>query len=196
MKLIQYNKIALQQYQKALQIRLAALPVIRSKESALRTEVKLQQQQAQALAALLHEKMAAAEALGGLWQHWQADLLHLKSIQTETHNFAGVKLQRYVGLELAACGLQAGVHPAWQFDAWLLLRELLVVQVQSRLKATELQLLEAERKRTTQKLNLFEKVQIPHYEEAIRKIKRFLEDEETLIKATQKIVKKKKEAAA
>jgi V/A-type H+/Na+-transporting ATPase subunit D len=196
MKLIQYNKVALQQYQKDLQIRLAALPVIRSKESALRNEVKLQQQALRGLENLLREKTAEAAALGALWQHWQLEFLQLQHIQIKSHNFAGVKFQRYVGLELANCALQQGVHPAWLFDAWQLLKELLVVQVQTRLKTSELELLEAERKRTTQKLNLFEKVQIPHYEEAIRKIKRFLEDEETLIKATQKIVKKKKEAAA
>jgi V/A-type H+-transporting ATPase subunit D len=44
-------------------------------------------------------------------------------------------------------------------------------------------------KKTTQKVNLYEKVQIPGYQEAIRKIKRYMEDEENLSKAGQKIVK-------
>jgi V/A-type H+-transporting ATPase subunit D len=38
-------------------------------------------------------------------------------------------------------------------------------------------------------VNLFEKVQIPGYEDAIRKIKRFMEDEENLSKSSQKILK-------
>jgi V/A-type H+-transporting ATPase subunit D len=38
-------------------------------------------------------------------------------------------------------------------------------------------------------------VQIPGYEEAILKIKRFLEDEENLSKSSQKIVKQRHEAA-
>ena len=38
----------------------------------------------------------------------------------------------------------------------------------------KLALLEKARKKTTQKVNLFEKVQIPGYEDAIRKIKRFM----------------------
>ena len=50
-------------------------------------------------------------------------------------------------------------------------------------------ILEQVRKKTTQKVNLYEKVQIPLYEDAIRKIKRFLEDEENLSKASQKILK-------
>lgn len=59
-------------------------------------------------------------------------------------------------------------------------------------------LLEHARKKTTQKVNLFEKVQIPGYQDALRKIKRFMEDEENLSKSSQKILKsiqeKRKEA--
>lgn len=52
-------------------------------------------------------------------------------------------------------------------------------------------LLDYARKKTTQKVNLYEKVQIPGYEDAIRKIKRALEDEENLSKSAQKIVKQR-----
>ena len=50
-------------------------------------------------------------------------------------------------------------------------------------------------RKTTQKVNLYEKVQIPGYEDAIRKIKRFMEDEENLSKSAQKIVKTKQQQA-
>jgi V/A-type H+-transporting ATPase subunit D len=56
--------------------------------------------------------------------------------------------------------------------------------------------LEFARKKTTQKVNLYEKVQIPGYEDAIRKIERYLEDEENLAKAAQKIVKKRSNSDA
>ena len=52
-----------------------------------------------------------------------------------------------------------------------------------------MEFLEHARKKTTQKVNLFEKVQIPGYQDAIRKIKRFIEDEESLSKASQKIMR-------
>ena len=62
----------------------------------------------------------------------------------------------------------------------------------------KLELLDHARKKTTQKVNLFEKVQIPGFQEAVRKIKRFMEDEENLSKSSQKILKalqqKRKEA--
>ncbi|MCG8571217.1 MAG: V-type ATP synthase subunit D, partial [Spirochaetes bacterium] len=54
-----------------------------------------------------------------------------------------------------------------------------------------LEILEYARKKTTQKVNLYEKVQIPEFSEAILKIKRFLEDVENLEKAAQKITKQK-----
>ena len=61
-------------------------------------------------------------------------------------------------------------------------------------------MLEHARKKTTQKVNLFEKVQIPGYQDALRKIKRFMEDEENLSKSSQKIMKshqeQRKEAVA
>ena len=55
--------------------------------------------------------------------------------------------------------------------------------------AAKLGLLDRARRKTTQKVNLFEKVQIPGFQEAIRKIKRFMEDEENLSKSSQKILK-------
>ena len=39
-------------------------------------------------------------------------------------------------------------------------------------------------------------MQIPGFQDAIRKIKRFMEDEENLSKSSQKIVKSKREAEA
>ena len=54
-------------------------------------------------------------------------------------------------------------------------------------------LLEHARKKTTQKVNLFEKVQIPGYQDALRKIKRFMEDEESLSKSSQKIMRANQE---
>jgi V/A-type H+-transporting ATPase subunit D len=98
-------------------------------------------------------------------------------------------------LQLSPPDWQAG-DPVWELTAYGLLRDLIEKRLLWQLKEQEITLLEAERKRTTQKLNLFEKVQIPAFEDQIRKIKRFLEDEENLVKATQKLVKQKREEAA
>ncbi|MBK7109390.1 MAG: hypothetical protein IPH61_09765 [Bacteroidetes bacterium] len=60
----------------------------------------------------------------------------------------------------------------------------------------QMDILISERKKTTQKLNLYEKVQIPELEEAKRKIKRYMEDEDNLAKSSQKLLKNKMEQEA
>ena len=70
-----------------------------------------------------------------------------------------------------------------------ILKELSRLGIESEIYEQRRQILEYNRKKTTQKVNLYEKVQIPGYKEAIRKIKRYMEDEENLSKASSKIVK-------
>ena len=68
--------------------------------------------------------------------------------------------------------------------------------IQAAVFTRQMELLDYARRKTTQKVNLYEKVQIPGYEDAIRKIKRFMEDEENLSKSAQKIVKTRQQQQA
>ena len=90
--------------------------------------------------------------------------------------------------------------PGWYTDGLHLLKSLAHTAIEREFVIAKLNLLEHARKKTTQKVNLFEKVQIPGYQDALRKIKRFMEDEENLSKSSQKIMKshqeKRKEAEA
>jgi V/A-type H+-transporting ATPase subunit D len=70
-----------------------------------------------------------------------------------------------------------------------ILQELSRLGIESEVYLEKARILDYQRKKTTQKVNLYEKVQIPGYQEAIRKIKRYMEDEENLSKASSKIVK-------
>ena len=79
--------------------------------------------------------------------------------------------------------------PAWFPDGIKIIQELVQIAIERDVFERKNELLDFARKKTTQKVNLYEKVQIPGYEEAILKIKRFMEDEENLSKAAQKIVK-------
>ena len=71
-------------------------------------------------------------------------------------------------------------------------KEVVNIALEREFYMRKMELLDRARKKTTQKVNLYEKVQIPGFQEAIRKIKRFLEDEENLSKSAQKIVKTRK----
>lgn len=65
------------------------------------------------------------------------------------------------------------------------------IAIEIEMAKQRLALLEYARKKATQKVNLYEKVQIPEYKEGILRIKRFMEDEENLEKSAQKILKDK-----
>ena len=80
-------------------------------------------------------------------------------------------------------------NPKWFLDGIYIIKELAHTAIEQEVFHQKMQLLDHARKKTTQKVNLYEKVQIPGFEEAILKIKRYLEDEENLSKAAQKIVK-------
>ena len=79
--------------------------------------------------------------------------------------------------------------PAWFPEGIEIIKDFLRIDLEKEFFFRKMNLLEHARKKTTQKVNLYEKVQIPGYEEAMLKIKRFLEDEENLSKSSQKIVK-------
>jgi V/A-type H+-transporting ATPase subunit D len=80
-------------------------------------------------------------------------------------------------------------QPKWFLDGIHTLETLAEIGIRRDFNSIKLERLEYARKKTTQKVNLFEKVQIPGYEDAIRKIKRYLEDEENLSKSSQKIMR-------
>ena len=83
--------------------------------------------------------------------------------------------------------------PVWISEGIEVLKKIARLNLEFEVYQRKTELLDYARKKTTQKVNLYEKVQIPGYEDAMRKIKRFLEDEENLSKSAQKIVKTKHE---
>jgi V/A-type H+-transporting ATPase subunit D len=187
----QYNKTSLQEISKQLRVRERALPTLQNKEAALRVEVK----RARDAAALLDEKLAAKiaslEPLARLWNEFDTALLAIEDVRLAVKKIAGVKTPILEEVLFRAPAFSLFSTPAWVVDGRQILRELLGLVLEREFFVRKMQLLEYTRKKTTQKVNLYEKVQIPGYKDATRSIKRFLEDEENLSKAAQKIVKKR-----
>lgn len=84
-------------------------------------------------------------------------------------------------------------RPKWYLDGIKTLESLVEIGIHRDFHELKVNRLDYARKKTTQKVNLFEKVQIPGYEDAILKIKRYLEDEENLSKSSQKIMRSRQE---
>ena len=187
----QYNKTSLGEMRKKLQMRQRALPTIKSKESALRLEVK----KARDAAAGAQERMEALlgryEYMSALWGEFDPGLLTVKGVDLRMSKIAGVNVPVLGAVDFEEKDYDLFSSPVWYADGIALLKE--VAQAGIEVYMRRMEVLDHARKKTTQKVNLYEKVQIPGYEAAILKIRRFLEDEENLSKSAQKIVKSKHE---
>lgn len=192
----QYNKTSLQQLEKNLKMRQRTLPIIKSKETALRLEVKKCKEEATALEDKLQSQIQGYESMYALWGEFDTSLVALKDVILDVKKIAGVRVPILANIELEVKPFGLFSAPKWYFDGIKLLQGLAKTAVEHEFVLAKLQLLDHARKKTTQKVNLFEKVQIPGFQEAIRKIKRFMEDEENLSKSSQKILKSLQETRA
>lgn len=188
----QYNKTALQGLEKQLKVRERALPTLKNKESALRMEVKRAKDKALALENLLNDRLREYEYMVRLWGEFDSSLVSIRDVKLLSKKIAGVSTPILDEIEFDVKYYNLFSSPVWYPEGILLVKELARLAIEREVFAQKMTLLDFSRKKTTQKVNLYEKVQIPGYYDAIRKIKRFLEDEENLSKSAQKIVKSRK----
>ncbi|MDO9152844.1 MAG: V-type ATP synthase subunit D [Paludibacter sp.] len=189
----QYNKTALQSLEKNLKMRVRALPTIKNKESALRMEVKRAKDDILKLEQELEQRIAAYDKMLALWGEFDTSLLQVEDVKMSIKKIASVRIPVLDEVVYKTKLFSLFNSPKWFADGITLIKELAQIGIEQEFSVQKMNLLEHARKKTTQKVNLFEKVQIPGYEDAIRKIKRFMEDEENLSKSSQKIVKSRQE---
>ncbi len=187
----QYNKTSLQQLEKQLKVRQKALPTLKNKEAALRVEVKKAKTESERLEKLIREKQKAYKDAMELWAEFDNDLVDIEEVNVSVKKIAGVKTPVLDGVVFSIKEFSVFNKPTWFLDGVAISKELAEIAIESQVFNQKMQLLEHARRKTTQKVNLYEKVQIPGFQDAIRKIKRFMEDEENLSKAAQKIVKQR-----
>jgi len=185
----QYNKTSLQQQEKALKMRLRTLPTIKSKESALRQQVKQTKREVDLLEEKLEQELRGYQGMVSLWDEFDASLITVDRVDLSMKKIAGVLLPVLDGIHYEVRPFSIFNAPSWYAEGIELLKTLATTGIEAEFLRLKMEFLEHARKKTTQKVNLFEKVQIPGYQDAIRKIKRFLEDEESLSKASQKIMR-------
>ena len=189
----QYNKTSYQQLEKQLKLRVRTLPIIKNKESALRVEVKQTKKREEELEQQLEEEIQTYEKMFALWSEFDPTLIKVKDVHLNVKKIAGVRTPYLEHIDFEMQPFSMFSAPKWYAEGILLLQKLAEAAINLELVRAKLSLLEHARKKTTQKVNLFEKVQIPGYQEALIKIKRFMEDEENLSKSSQKIMRAKKE---
>ena len=187
----QYNKTSLNNLGKQLKVRQKALPTLQNKESALRVEVRKAKDYSDRLVADLEATRNRYGYLAALWNEFEPSLIKITDVDLATVKVAGVKVPELKEIHYEIQDFNAFAKPAWYADGVNILKELTRLGIESEVCQYKSRILDYQRKKTTQKVNLYEKVQIPGYQEAIRKIKRYMEDEENLSKASSKIVKER-----
>ena len=185
----QYNKTSLNNLNKQLKMRKNALPTLKNKESALRLEVRKAKEYSEKLIDDLDASLKRYDSIAALWNEFEPGLISITDVDLVTVKVAGVKTPELKEIHYQINDFNAFSKPAWYADGVAILKELSKLGIESEVYKEKARILDFQRKKTTQKVNLYEKVQIPGYQEAIRKIKRYMEDEENLSKAASKIVK-------
>jgi len=195
MQKIQFNKTAMIQIERDLKVRRAALPVLEAKEAALRVEIKKLTAAIEAKAREIAHLLRGIAPMTRLWAE-MPDLVRVSRVLMTRRLVAGIRVPTITSISFDEQPYSAFGQPAWVPGGIVLLKEIITRRIDIHLQEQVLADMERVRRKTTQKVNLYQKVQIPAFEEAIRRIKRFLEDEENLSKSSQKILKSRFVAVA
>lgn len=189
----QYNKTALQNLRRQLSIREKALPTLKSKEAALRLEVRKITAEIDLLKEEYEKIVKENQNYNGFWTEFP-QIVKIRNIISEQKNIAGVRVAILKNIDFALEQISLFNMPSWIRLAINMFERLMTIQIKIEMTEARLNALAYARKKTTQKVNLYEKVQIPEYRMAIIKIKRYMEDEDNLSKSSQKIVKERNRA--
>lgn len=195
MKKFQFNKTAMIQIGKDLKLRRSALPILEVKEAALRLEIKKLATKIEKMEKELADKINRYSSMTSLWPEIP-DVINVNRIVMTRRLVAGIQVPVIKSVVFKDINISAFSHPSWVIGGIEILKGMITRNIHIYINKTVLSEMEAVRRKTTQKVNLYKKVQIPEFEEAIRKIKGFLEDEENLSKSSQKILKNRIAAAA
>ena len=87
----QYNKTSLQSLDKQLKMRVRALPTIKNKESALRSEVKKAKEVADEFDGRLEETLDGINEMLQLYDEYAPDMLTVKDVEMSVKKIAGVR---------------------------------------------------------------------------------------------------------
>lgn len=102
----QFNKLALQHLQKQLRIREKALPILKSKESALRATIKKQKTILNEEIVKYENRLKSIINIQRLWPEFPIDLFYLKNINLTIKKIASIKTPYLDKIEIMAIYLR------------------------------------------------------------------------------------------
>ena len=186
------QKDALKQFQRylpTLQLKQQQLQaVIRESEQEI---AKLKEEQAKAKASLSGWIAVYGENASFPPERSIGTLVKVDRIEKDRGNIAGVEVPVFRELVFKPIEYDLDFYPLWVDKAIVALRDIAKFDALVRTLEESIELLSAELRTTTQRVNLFEKVKIPEAKENIRVIGIYLQDQQTAAVVRGKIAKKK-----
>ena len=169
------------------------LPTLLLKKQLLQMEIRQvevlikekRQEREKALAELFHWVDVFGEGLD------LAPLVSVKAVQLDTQNIAGLDIPVFEDISFENVAYDLMTHPLWVDAGLEKIKELVTFDVELDVLERQLELLAAELRVTSQRVNLFEKVKIPETKENIRVINIFLGDQQTAAVVRGKMSKSK-----
>jgi len=191
---IKLNKNTLREQRDALKLFQEFLPTLELRKQQLQAEVrtlklKIAEEQKK-LDAVLQGAATWAGILGSMSELAQT-LVKIDEVQVESGNIAGVRIPVFRDVKFSAIAYSLiATTPA--LDAVIAFWKAAVSQrEQLGVLNKQLEMLDRELTKTTQRINLYEKVLIPECKENIRRIKVYLGDQQTAAVCRAKIAKAK-----
>ena len=137
--------------------------------------------------------ISSFDNMSRLWGEFDHSLIQIREVELSSKKIAGVFTPVLENIIFETHTDNLLNQPVWFPEGVSIIKKIAEVAIEREVFLRKMELLDFTRKKTTQKVNLYEKVQIPGFHDAILKIKRFLEDQDNLSKSAQKIVKTRQE---
>ena len=141
----QYNKTSLQGLDKQLKMRVRALPTIKNKESALRSEVKKAKQVADEFDEKLEETLNQLHDMLQLYDEYSKDILVVKEVNMSVKKIAGVKTPVLDGVEYEVKDFSLFNRPGWFLDGVQYIKEVVDIALEREFYMRKMELLDKAR---------------------------------------------------
>lgn len=194
MERVALNKTSLQKLNRDLQTYRQFLPTLDLKRRQLLLEQRKTRQQLQQQDNKLEQSLQRyGDELGILAISRIAlhELVSITRFDTPEKNIVGVVLPEPGAVHFRVENYDVDGSPVWLEGAIAAARELITIKLHRQVLQRRSNLIDHAVQKTTQRLNLFDKVLIPQTSEQIRRIKLFLADEETASVVRAKLAKRK-----
>jgi len=189
------NKGALQKQREQLKLYQRVLPSLDLKRQQLTLEVNRTRVELEAIRAegdRLHERVAEELPMLANRDIALSGLVELRSCRLREENVVGVRLPLLMGIECEVRPYSMLAKPHWVDVLVERLKEVAEARLRIQVAAERVRILERAVRRTTQRVNLFDKILIPGARENIRRIQIFLGDQERSAIVRSKLAKAKR----